>query len=120
MRKIHTNLSAQAEQTIYSFHSETITDLQDCIEKHDVVVVGMALNPYVISVKKSLKQHKISFIYKEYGGYFSAWKQRLAIKIWSGWPTFPQVFIRQTLIGGAADTRKALQNNQIQKLLSNE
>ena len=55
-----------------------------------------------------------------YGGYFSAWKERLAIKLWSGWPTFPQVFVRQTLIGGASDTYKALEKNEVQELLSNE
>jgi hypothetical protein len=35
----------------------------------------------------------VAHTYLEYGSYFSKWKERLAIKLWSGWPTFPQVFV---------------------------
>jgi glutaredoxin-related protein len=45
------------------------------------------------------------------------WKQRLAIKMWSGWPTFPQVFVRGVLVGGFEDTRKALEDGSLKKLL---
>jgi monothiol glutaredoxin len=31
------------------------------------------------------------------------WKKRLAIKLWTGWPTFPQIFHKGVLIGGAKD-----------------
>jgi glutaredoxin-related protein len=40
--------------------------------------------------------------------------------MWSGWPTFPQVYIRGTLIGGADDTRKALDDGSLRKLLGIE
>jgi monothiol glutaredoxin len=43
-----------------------------------------------------------------YGNYFSKWKQRLAIKLWSGWPTYPQIFIDGKLIGGCDDLIKYL------------
>ena len=66
-----------------------------------VVVVGMAQNPHVKNVRNALKEAKIEFTYLEYGSYFSEWKKRLAIKMWSGWPTFPQVFVRGSLIGGS-------------------
>ena len=31
----------------------------------------------------------IDFYYLEYGSYFSQWHRRLALKMWTGWPTFP-------------------------------
>ena len=33
-------------------------------------------------------------------------RERLAIKMWSGWPTYPQIFIKGTLVGGASDLKK--------------
>ena len=120
MRNIHEKYSSEAEKSISEFHNSIIADLQQCIAQNDVVVVGMAVNPFVKKARKLLNEKNIPFVYKEYGGYFSAWKERLAIKMWSGWPTFPQVFVRQTLIGGATDLEKALENNSLQELLKDE
>ena len=120
MRNIHTKLSPQAQESIGAFHQNIIEELEKCIAENNVVLVGMALNPHVKKAKQLLTKNNIPFVYKEYGGYFSAWKERLAIKLWSGWPTFPQVFVKQTLIGGATDTQKALKTNEIQELLSHE
>ncbi|MFZ4713247.1 MAG: glutaredoxin [Bacteriovoracaceae bacterium] len=41
------------------------------------------------------------------------WKQRLAIKLWSGWATYPQVFIDGKLIGGFKDLEAKLSRNEI-------
>lgn len=73
---------------------------RDAVARHDVVVVGMAQNPHVKNVRKALTDAQIPFTYLEYGSYFSGWQRRLAVKLWSGWPTFPQVVVRGTLIGG--------------------
>jgi monothiol glutaredoxin len=91
-----------------SFHADTIREVDDAIHAHEVVVVGMAQNPHVKNVKKALDEAGVKFHYLEYGSYFSEWKKRLAIKMWSGWPTFPQVFVRGALIGGAAELREAI------------
>ena len=80
----------------------------------------MFLNPHVWYVKRALQKEGIDFTYVEYGGYFSQWKKRLAIKMWSGWPTFPQVFVKGTLMGGNKKTQQALQDGSLQKLLSND
>lgn len=89
-------------------HAETIREIEKAIETHAVVVVGMAQNPHVKNVRKALKDAGIDFHYLEYGSYFSEWQRRLAIKMWSGWPTFPQVFVRGVLIGGADLTRAGI------------
>ena len=36
-----------------------------------------------------------------------------AIKLWSGWPTFPQVFVDGTLIGGEDLTKAALADGSL-------
>ena len=68
----------------------------------------MAQNPHVKNVRKALTEAGIDFKYLEYGSYFSEWARRLTIKLWSGWPTFPQVFVRGVLIGGEDLTKAAL------------
>ena len=44
-------------------------------------------------------------------------KKRLAIKLWSGWPTFPQVFVRGVLIGGNDETRRAIADGSLKARL---
>src|SRR5258706_553076 len=75
-------------------------EVDDAVRGNSVVVVGMAQNPHVRAVRKALDEAGIAYTYLEYGSYFSEWKKRLAIKMWSGWPTFPQVYVKGTLLGG--------------------
>eukprot|EP01133_Synstelium_polycarpum_P012143 gene12143-14207_t len=84
-----------------NYYPEVISEIEDSIKTNKVVVVGMAYNPHVSSIRKELTAAGIPFKYLEYGGYMSAWDKRLAIKMWSGFPTFPQVFRDGQLIGGA-------------------
>jgi glutaredoxin-related protein len=109
--------SPAVAEAMARFHPEVIEQVRAAVEKEPVVVVGMAQNPYVKKVRQALTQAGIQFTYLEYGSYFGMWRQRLAIKMWSGWPTFPQVYVRVTLIGGFDDTRKALDDGSLRKLL---
>jgi glutaredoxin-related protein len=105
-----------AEQ-VASFHRDVVDQVRSAVERDAVVVVGMAQNPFVKRARQALTEANIPFTYLEYGSYFGKWKERLAIKMWSGFPTFPQVFVRGTLIGGFTDTRKALEDGSLRKLL---
>jgi monothiol glutaredoxin len=89
-------------------HPEVVREVEEAIRGNAVVVVGMAQNPHVKNVRKALDAAGVPYAYLEYGSYFSKWKERLAIKLWSGWPTFPQVFVRGVLIGGEDLTKTAL------------
>ncbi|AKJ05747.1 glutaredoxin [Archangium gephyra] len=106
-----------ATEAMKGFHRDIVDQVRAAVEKDAVVVVGMAQNPVVKRVRQTLEQANIPFTYLEYGSYFGMWKQRLAIKLWSGWPTFPQVFVRGVLVGGFDDTRKALEDGSFKKLL---
>jgi glutaredoxin-related protein len=90
------------------FHTGVVKEVRDAIARSHVVVVGMAQNPHVRNVRNALDGAGVTYTYLEYGSYFSKWKERLAIKLWSGWPTFPQVFLKGTLLGGEDLTKQAL------------
>lgn len=98
-----TQVEKPALQAIESFHAATVKEVENAVRSHDWVIVGMAQNPVVKKAKRFLDEQQIRYHYLEYGSYFSKWHQRLAIKLWSGWPTYPQVFYRGKLVGGASD-----------------
>jgi glutaredoxin-related protein len=104
-----------ATSKLEAFHADVVAEVASAVEKHAVVVVGMAQNPHVKNVRKALTEAGIEFQYLEYGSYFSEWKKRLAIKLWSGWPTFPQVFVRGILVGGEDLTNAALADGTLVK-----
>ena len=109
--------SEKALSKMQSFHLETIEQVKSALERSDVVVVGMAQNPHVKKVRQALEAANVAFEYLEYGSYFSEWKRRLAIKLWSGWPTFPQVFVKGTLIGGNELTNEAIADGSLKARL---
>ncbi|OJH39381.1 glutaredoxin domain-containing protein [Cystobacter ferrugineus] len=106
-----------AAEAMAGFHRDIVDQVRTTVEREPVVVVGMAQNPFVKKVRQALTQAGITFTYLEYGSYFAKWKERLAIKMWSGWPTFPQVFVRGVLIGGHDDTIKALGDGSLRERL---
>lgn len=102
------NVEAEALSQIESFHSSVVKEVQSAVASNKVVVVGMKQNPVVKKARKALTEAGVDFTYLEYGSYMKGWKPRLAIKLWSGWPTYPQVFVNGKLIGGCQETVKAL------------
>lgn len=114
------SLSPEAATAINTFHRDIVNTVSQTVAKDKVVVIGMGGNPWVKKATQALQAAGIDFTYLGYGGYMSQWKERLAIKLWSGWPTFPQVFVRGVLIGGATDTIKALADGTLKKRLESK
>ena len=56
--------------------------------------------------------------YREFGSYLSQWRRRNALKMWTGWPTFPMVFVRGVLVGGCDDVRALIASGELAKLLA--
>jgi glutaredoxin-related protein len=98
-------------------HADVVAEVESAVSKNAVVVVGMAQNPHVRKVRQALKDAGIEFTYLEYGSYLSEWGRRLAIKLWSGWATFPQVFVRGVLIGGEDLTKAAIADGTLRARL---
>jgi monothiol glutaredoxin len=112
-----TSIAEPALDKMRGFHADVIREIESALAKHDVVVVGMAQNPHVKKVRKALEDAGIAFEYLEYGSYLSEWRKRLAIKLWSGWPTFPQVFVKGVLLGGEDLTKAAIADGSLKTRL---
>ena len=72
-----------------------VREVEATIATNDVVVVGMRLNPAVRKARKRLDAAGIAYKYLGYGGYLNEWRRRNALKMWTGWPTFPMVLVRR-------------------------
>ncbi|MGH7272085.1 MAG: glutaredoxin domain-containing protein [Polyangiaceae bacterium] len=107
------SVAAAARSAMGGFHAEVVRKVEEAVRRDPVVVVGMAQNPHVRKVREALDKARVAYTYLEFGSYFSRWKERLAVKLWSGWPTFPQVFVRGVLIGGEDLTKAALADGSL-------
>lgn len=102
---------------IASYQSDLIEEVRAAVAKHDIVVVGMAQNPHVKKARASLKKRGLDFTYLEYGSYLGAWRRRLALKMWTGWGTFPMVFVKGSFIGGNAELVRLAESGELDALL---
>ena len=75
----------------------------------------MAQNPMPKKARKALDAAGIAHHYLEYGSYFNNWRRRNVLKMWTGWPTFPMVFIDGALVGGAADVIRLIETGELKK-----
>lgn len=98
-------------------HRDIVDEVKAAVASNDVVVVGMAQNPVPKKARKLLTQAGVPFKYLEYGSYLSMWRRRNAIKMWTGWPTFPQIFVKGTFIGGGADLEKLIASGELKQML---
>jgi monothiol glutaredoxin len=94
-----------------------VKEVQQAMASHDVVIVGMAINPAPRKARKLLDAAGIPYKYLEYGSYFRDWRRRTALKMWTGWQTFPMIFVKGTFIGGASDMKTLLDSGELQRLL---
>jgi glutaredoxin-related protein len=109
------NIAPAAADTMARYHSGVVAEVAAAIATNKLVLVGMKQNPFVKKARNALSDAGVQFTYLEYGSYLALWKPRLAIKLWSGWPTFPQMFVDGKLIGGYKELEAALKNGSIKK-----
>jgi monothiol glutaredoxin len=103
--------------TIANDNADIVAEVKAAIASNPVVVVGMAQNPFPKKARSILSAENIPYKYLEYGSYLSGWRRRNALKMWTGWPTFPMIFIKGILIGGASDLQKLIANGELAKML---
>ncbi len=99
-------------------HAGTVGEVSTAIAQHPVVVVGMAQNPFVRKARGLLGAAAVVYTYLEYGSYLSQWRRRGAVKMWTGWPTFPMVFVRGVLVGGAKELQVLIDSGELKRLLA--
>jgi monothiol glutaredoxin len=104
-------------ERVASLHADVVATVKTAIDVHPAVVVGMAFNPFCKRARRALQTAGVPHEYLEFGGYLSDWRRRNALKLWTGWPTFPMVFVRGQLVGGAQDLEALIASGELQKLL---
>ena len=105
-------------EKIANYRKDQIAQVQSLIAAQRVVIVGMAQNPHPKKARRLLNEKKVSYEYLEIGSYLSGYRPRLALKMWTGWPTFPMIFVDGTLIGGASDLQNLADSGELEKILS--
>ena len=104
-------------ERVATLNADIVHNVQAAASSNAVLVVGMAGNPVVRRVRKALAAAGISFHYLEYGSYFSEWRRRNALKMWTGWPTFPMVFVKGVLVGGGHEIETLIASGELKRTL---
>ena len=115
-KKIHTSI----QKIVSDQHADIIAEVKEAVANNAIVIVGMAQNPAPKRARKVLDELNIDYHYLEYGSYFKEWRRRNALKMWTGWPTFPMIFVKGTLIGGSSDMRALVDTGELDGLLNSD
>lgn len=112
------HLHPAIRQRVAEHHADLVREVQAAVAQHAVLVVGMRQNPFPRKARKLLDAAGVPYHYLEYGSYFSHWRRRTALKMWTGWPTLPMVFVKGLLVGGADDLARLIDSGELKRLLS--
>ncbi len=104
-------------EKVANLNADIVYNVQAATASNPVLVVGMAGNPHCRRARKALAGAGVAHQYLEYGSYFSEWRKRNALKMWTGWPTFPMVFVKATLIGGADQLEAQIASGELKRTL---
>ena len=105
-------------EKIATYRHEQVEQVKQLVAAHRVVVVGMTQNPFPKKARRLLDEKKIPYEYLGIGSYLSEWRTRLVLKMWTGWPTFPMIFVDGTLIGGFQDLERLEASGDLARTLS--
>lgn len=108
-------VDASIRDQVNTDYADTLQEVRNAVDTQPIVVIGMEYNPHVARARKALDKAGIAYTYLGYGGYTREWRRRTAIKMWSGWHTFPQVFVKGSLVGGASELIRLIESGELQK-----
>jgi monothiol glutaredoxin len=100
---------------IARYRNDVVREVEGAIALNDIVVVGMRQNPWPKKARRLLDAAGLEYRYLEYGSYLGEWRTRLALKMWTGWPTFPMVFVKGVLVGGAQDLERLIESGELKR-----
>ena len=112
-----THIHPAVRDKVAANHADFVREVIEAVAANDIVVVGMAQNPFPKKARRLLEQAKLEYKYISHGSYLSGWRRRNALKMWTGWPTFPMVFVRGVLVGGADDLERLIVRGELAQLL---
>jgi glutaredoxin-related protein len=108
-----THIHPAVREKITNYRSDMVKEVQAAVAANEIVVVGMKQNPFPKKARKALDAAGIAYKYLDYGSYLGGYRRRLALKMWTGWPTFPMVFVKGVLVGGADDLAKLIASGEV-------
>jgi glutaredoxin-related protein len=100
-------------EKVANWRSDVVAEVQAAVAANEIVVVGMRMNPFPKKARRLLDAAGLAYKYLEYGSYLGQYRRRLPLKLWTGWPTFPMVFVKGVLVGGAQDLERLIRNGEI-------
>jgi len=103
---------------VAGLNADIVKEVQDAVAANAIVVVGMRQNPMPTKARRLLGAAGHPCKYLEYGSYLEGWRRRNALKMWTGWPTFPMVFVKGVLVGGAEDLERLIASGEFARLLA--
>jgi monothiol glutaredoxin len=112
-----TRVHPAIREHVANWHADVVHNVQAAAHSNAVLVVGMAQNPFVRRARQALRAVGQPFHYLEFGSYLSQWRRRNALKMWTGWPSFPMVFVRGVLVGGFAELHRLIESGELKRLL---
>lgn len=113
-----THIHPAIRDKVQNLHADIVHNVRSAAASNPVLVVGMRGNPFCRRARKALAAAGVAHQYLEYGSYFSEWRTRNALKMWTGWPTFPLVFVKGALVGGAEDLQRLIDSGELRRLLA--
>jgi monothiol glutaredoxin len=112
------HLHPAIRETIAGSNADIVGEVQSAIAANPVVVVGMAQNPFPRKAREALDAVGTPYKYLEYGSYLGGWRRRNALKMWTGWPTFPMVFVKGAVVGGASELQRLIDSGESPRMLA--
>ena len=104
-------------ERVANYHRDIVEEVMAAITEHHVVVVGMRQNPAPRKARKLLAAADIAHRYLEYGSYLPGeWRRRSALKMWTGWPTFPMIWVGGIFVGGFTDLERLQASGELAKM----
>ncbi|CRG98059.1 Cg6 protein, putative [Plasmodium gallinaceum] len=103
-------------------NEDMINLIENILKKHNIVLFmkGTALNPFckyskqaihILKLNKVKEIHTVNILDNE--------KLRNSLKIYSKWPTFPQLYINSKFIGGIDKVQELHDSNKLKELIEN-
>ena len=100
-------------EKVANYRAEVVKEVLAAVAANDIVVVGMRQNPFPRKARKALDAAGLAHKYLEYGSYLGEYRRRLVLKMWTGWSTFPMVFVKGVLVGGADDLARLIESGEL-------
>jgi glutaredoxin-related protein len=112
-----TRLHPAVRDRVANWHADIVHNVQAAAASNPVLVVGMGQNPWCARARGALRAAGQPHQYLQFGSYWSQWRRRSALKMWTGWPTFPMVFVRGVLVGGYRELQTLIDSGELKRLL---